>query len=107
MGLLNRLRGTDKPRMSAHQFQGAMNEWVDGATGFTRSTIITQFGLSVAEETELDAIKAIWNSANTNAKKLRMRKAFDSVCMLISDRDNTTWYQTNAEVMTRLNQAVS
>ncbi len=107
MGLLNRLRGSERPRIAAHQFQAAMNEWADGATGFSRATIIAQFGLSAAEETELDAIKAVWNSANNNAKKLRMRKAFDSIVMLIADRDNTTWYQTDAEVMARLNQAVS
>ena len=105
MSILNKLIGTE-PRINAHGFQAAMSEWSDGATGFSRVTIITEFGLSTDEETELDTIKAIYDSANTNAKRQRLLKAFDSVVMLAGDRD-VTWYKDNPSIMDRLNEAAS
>ena len=106
MSLLNRLRGTEKPRISAHGFQAAMSEWADGATGFSRATIIAQFNLNADDEAELDILKAHYDSANTNAKKLRLRKTLDNILMLISDRD-LTFYATNSEVNARLTEAAS
>ncbi len=106
MSLLNRLRGIEAPRLNAHGFQGAMSEWADGATGFSRATVIAQFGLTLDDELDLDVIKAIWDMANTNAKKLRLRKAFDSVLMIASDRD-LSFYPTNASIIARLTEAVS
>lgn len=105
MSLLDRLRGTEKPRINAHGFQAALSEWADGAAGFSRSTIILQFGLTTDDEAELDILKAHYDSANTNAKKLRLRKALDNILMLIADRD-LTFYATNAAVNARLTEAV-
>ena len=106
MSLLNRLRGTESPRISAHGFQAALSEWADGAPGFSRASIISQFQLNAEDETELDILKVHYDSANTNAKKLRLRKALDNILMLISDRD-LTFYPTNAEVNARLSEAAS
>ena len=107
MSLLNRLLGVEEPGINAHAFQAAMSEWADGAAGFSRATIISGFNLSLDDETELDAVKAIWDSANTNSKKLRLRKAFDSIVMLADSNDEHGFYTTKAEVNARLNQAVS
>ena len=106
MSLLDRLRGIEQPRLSAHGFQAAMSEWADGAAGFSRATIIAEFDLTLDDESDLDAIKAIWDTANTNAKKLRLRKAFDSVLMLATDRD-LSFYPTNASIVARLTEAAS
>lgn len=106
MSLLDRLRGTEQPRISAHGFQAAMSEWTDGATGFSRATIISEFGLTVDDESDLDAIKAIWDTANTSAKKLRMRKAFDNIVLLVGDSD-LNFYPTNASIVARLTEAAS
>ena len=106
MSLLDRLRGTEQPRISAHGFQGALSEWADGAPGFSRASIIAQFKLEPEDEAELDILRAHYNSANTNAKKLRLRKTLDNILMLISDRE-LSFYPTNAEVNTRLAEAAS
>jgi len=106
MSLLNRLRGTEQPRINAHGFQAALSEWADGAPGFSRATIISQFNLTVDDEAELDILKAHYDSANTNAKKLRLRKTLDNILMLIADRE-LTFYVTNAEVNARLTEAAS
>ncbi len=106
MSLLERLIGTETPRINAHGFQAAMSEWADNAVGFSRATIIAEFALTVDDETELDQIKAIYNSANTNAKRQRLLKAFDSVVMLASDRD-VSFYKDNASITARLNEAAS
>lgn len=106
MSLLDRLRGTEKPRINAHGFQAAISEWADGVAAFSRTEIIVQFNLAPEDVAELDALKGIYNSANTNAKRLRLRKAFDNILMLVSDRD-LTFYATNAEVNARLTEAAS
>ncbi len=106
MSLLDRLRGTEQPRINAHGFQAALSEWADGAPGFSRAVIIVQFGLTEEDEIELDILKAHYNSANTNAKKLRLRKTLDNVLMLIGDQD-LTFYPTNAGVNARLTEAAS
>ncbi len=106
MGLLNRLRGTEQPRLNAHGFQAAMSEWADGATGFSRATIIVAFDLTSDDESDLDVIKSIWDTANTNAKRLRLRKAFDNVLMLAGDSD-LGFYSTNASIVARLTEAAS
>ena len=107
MSLLDRLRGAEEPKIGSHAFQAAMNEWADGAAGFSRTTIISGFSLTAADEPELDALKAIWDAANTNAKKLRIRKAFDSIVMLAEVSAEHGFYTTKAEINARLNQAVS
>ncbi len=106
MSLLDRLRGIEQPRVHAHGFQAALSEWADGAAGFSRATIISGFALALDDEAELDILKAHYDSANTNAKKLRLRKVLDNVLMLIGDRD-LTFYPTNASVNARLTEAAS
>ena len=106
MSLLDRLRGIEQPRINAHGFQAALSEWADGAAGFSRATIIAQFALEPEDEVELDILKAHHDSANTNAKKLRLRKTLDNILMLIGDRD-LNFYATNAEVNARLTEAAS
>ncbi len=106
MSLLDRLRGIESPRISAHGFQAALSEWADGAAGFSRASIIAQFALEPEDESELDVLKAHYDSANTNAKKLRLRKVLDNILMLIGDHD-LTFYPTNAEVNARLAEAAS
>ena len=106
MSLLNRIRGIESPRISAHGLQAMLFEWADGAAGVSRATIISQFGLTAEDEVELDLLKGHYNSANTLAKKMRLRTALDSVFMIIRDRD-LTLYSTNAEVNARLAEAAS
>lgn len=107
MSLLDRLRGTEKPKIPSHQFQAAMSEWVDGAVGFSRVTIISGFQLTSSDEAELDALKTIYDSANTSAKKQRLLKAFDSIVMLAENSNVHGFYTTKAAINARLNQAVS
>jgi len=104
MSLLDRLRGIENPRINAHGFQAAMSEWADSAPGFSRATIIAEFGLETDDEAELDAIRAIWVTANTNSEKLAIRKAFDNVVLLLGDRD-VTFYKIKADILARLTTA--
>ncbi len=83
-----------------------MSEWADGATGFSRATIISAFGLKADDEVELDALKAIYAAANTDAKRRRLLKVFDNIMMLVNDNE-LGFYQTKAEISARLNEAVS
>jgi len=106
MSLLDRLRRVEEPVLNAHAFQAAMSEWAAGATGFSRASIIAAFGLTVDDESELDALRAVYDSANTNAKKLALDKAFDNILMLVNDNE-LGFYQTKAEINARLNDAVS
>ncbi len=106
MSLLDRLMGIEAPRINAHGFQAAMSEWADGAAGFSRATIIAEFGLTTDDETELDQIKTIWDTANTSAKKLRIRKAFDNIVLLAGDRDNS-FYKVKVDINARLTEAAS
>ncbi len=101
MGLLDKLRGIERPRISAHSFQAAMSEWAEGAAGFSRATIITEFNLDASDEAELDILKGHYDNADTDAKKLALRKALDNILMLIGDTD-LTFYATNGSVNTRL-----
>ena len=107
MSLFDRLRGTEEPKLSSHQFQAAMSEWADGAAGFSRTTMISGFSLTMDDETELDTLKAIYDSANTDRKRQRLLKAFDSILMLAEDSNDTGFYTTKALIVARLNQAVS
>lgn len=106
MSLLNRLRGTEAPRISAHGFQAALHEWADGAAGFSRAIIISQFNITAAEEADFDMIKTIRDTASTTARRARFDKAFDSVLMLASDHD-LSFYPTNASIVARLTEAAS
>lgn len=106
MSLLDRVRGIERPRINAHGLQAALEEWSDSASGFSRATIISQFGLTTDDEIELDIIKGHFDNADTDAKKLRLRKTLDSIFMLISDKD-LSFYSTNTSVNTRLTQVVS
>lgn len=106
MSLLDRLRRIEKPVINAHGFQAVMSEWSDGAAGFSRATIISAFGLTLDDETELDWLKGVYDSANTSAKRLRLRKAFDNILMLLNDNE-LGFYQTKAEIIARLTEAAS
>lgn len=108
MGLLERLRGTDpdQPRVNAHGFQAAMSEWADGAPDFSRASIIAQFSLTLDDEVDLDTLKAIWNTANTDARRARLSKVFDNVVLIAGDRD-LSFYSTNASIVARLTEAAS
>ena len=107
MSLYDKLTGVEQPKLPTHQFQAAMSEWADGATGFSRATIISGFGLTLDDEAELDALKVIYDSANTNAKKQRLLKVFDNVMMLAESQDEHGFYTTKAEIVARLNEAAS
>lgn len=106
MSLLDKLRRIEKPTLNAHAFQAAMSEWADNAVGFSRATIISAFGLTADDEAELDALKTLYDRANTNAKKRRLLRVFDNIMMLVNDNE-LGFYQTKAEINARLNEAVS
>ncbi len=106
MSLLDKIIGTEHPRINNHGFQAAMSEWADGATGFSRASIIAEFQLETADEAELDALKVIYDGANTDAKRRRLLKVFDNICMLAGDRD-LSWYKVKSEINTRLNEAIN
>jgi len=107
MSLLDRLRGIEEPKIPSHAFQAASPIHRHSAPGFSRVTIISGFQLTANDETELDALKAIYDSANTNAKKQRLLKAFDSIVMLAESSNEHGFYTTKAKINTRLTQAVS
>ncbi len=103
MSLLDRLRGVETPRLIAHAFQGMLFEWADGASGISRSTLVSSFNLSEEDEVELDILKSYYDNANTFAKKMRLKMTLDNILMIISDRTLSV-YTTNAEVNARLTE---
>ena len=51
MGLLQRLEGSEKPKLSPHEFMAGLAEYKRGAV--TKAQIVAAFGLSAAEEIQL------------------------------------------------------
>lgn len=51
MGLLQRLLGTEEPKLAVHQFMAGLAEFKRGAV--TKQNIIDAFGLSVDESNQL------------------------------------------------------
>ena len=54
MSLIERLIGTEEPKLPVHQLMSALGEWERGK--MTRAQVISGFGLTTPEEAELDAI---------------------------------------------------
>jgi hypothetical protein len=97
MGLLNRLTGAEQPKLPVHQFQAALFEWELGAV--TRADVITAFGITVPEETELDWLKARYLDAVTNGKRDEFKQVVDNVLLLA---EQSLFYTNQSEVQTRL-----
>ncbi len=95
MALLNRLRGTEEPKLPVHQFQAALSEWQEG--GMTRAQVLTAFSITSAEEAQLDQVKALYQNA---VDRTRFRKVFDNVLLLAEI--NTVPYETGAKILSRL-----
>lgn len=55
MSLLDRLSGSEKPKLPVHQFWAALVEWVENE--ITRQELIDNFGITSEDETELDWLK--------------------------------------------------
>ena len=77
MSLLDRLSGAEKPKIPVHQFQAAVDLWALGLV--TRTNIINEFGLSVAEEGDLDFLKTKFDAA---LNKQAYIKGLDSLFLL-------------------------
>lgn len=73
MGLYARITATDSTKISVHRFGAALREWAAGA--ITRTQIINAIGLSGAELTELDAIKATYDALGTGNASAAFTKA--------------------------------
>jgi len=56
MGLIARLIGTEAPKLGVHQFMAALDEHIIGK--WTRQNVIDAFGITVPEQTDLDALIA-------------------------------------------------
>lgn len=94
MSLLDRLIGSEAPKIGVHQFQAALAEWEDGA--LTRAEVIAAFAIGAAEETELDWLKARYQAATD---KERFKKVLDNVLLLA---EAGLVYDTPAKVQARL-----
>ena len=94
MALLDRLIGSEQPKIGVHQFQAALAEWEDGA--LTRAEVIAAFAIGQAEESELDWLKARYVAA---ADKERFKKVLDNVLLLA---EAGLIYDTPAKVQSRL-----
>ena len=109
MALLDRLIGTEEPKLPVHQFQSALDEWALGSTilGSTnaerRTAIINSFSISAEEESDLDFIKQKYDDAVTNGKDVEFRKILDNV-LLLAEQERLG-YGVKANIVTRLNEA--
>ena len=56
MPLFEKLVGSEDPKLAVHQFVAGLHDWEDGVS--TRAEIISAFGLSVADEVDLDWLKS-------------------------------------------------
>lgn len=77
MTLLDRLEGTEEPKIAVHQFMAALGEYKRGA--ITGPQVVTAFNLSPIEATALDD----WLS-NLDTNKINRAKIHD-VLLLLED----------------------
>ena len=113
MSLLDRLQGTEEPKIPVHQFQSALAEWEDessvmGSTNAERrQRIIDAFQISADEEDELDWLKSRYTEAKGNDQTDRYFKVFDNVLLICEDEKiaDTLGYGTKNQITTRLTEA--
>lgn len=97
MSLLDRLSGTQDPKLPVHQFWGSLVEWTQGEV--TRQNVIDAHNISVADETDLDWLKGkIDASANT----VNFMHNIHSLFMLAED--NLYGYSAQATMVARINR---
>ena len=113
MALLDRVAGTEEPKIPVHQFQAALDEWALGSTqlGATnaarRTAVINAFAIQPAEESDLDFLQQKFTDAVTNGKDVTFRKVLDNVLMIseVPDLAAALNYDTQANIVARLNEA--
>ena len=90
MSLIDRLSGTEAPRIPAHQFYAGLTAFADGQV--TRGQIETLFTIAAtgADKSELDALIAGYQAATD---KLRWPNALHCVFMLL-ERPGATMTKT-------------
>ena len=108
MALLDRLIGTEEPKLPVHQFQAALDEWALGSSVLgnnnaqRRTAVINAFNISASEEADLDFIADKYVDAVTNGKSVEFSKILDNVLLLA---EQEMFYGLKADIVTRLNEA--
>ena len=74
MSLINKMRGTEEPGISAHWMHGALVALADGQ--LTRTQIENALGLSTTgtDASELDAVIDTYNGITGNATQIALRQ---------------------------------
>lgn len=65
--------GAGETRISVHRFGAALRQWAAGE--LTRAQIVSAFTLSVAEQAELDALRATYDALGTGNAAAAFAKA--------------------------------
>ena len=87
----------DIDAIPAHQFSAAMFLWADGT--ITRANVISEFNITVAEETQLDQLKASYDAKASGLLKLAYILRIEKVLMLFEKGNiNLTQMKTMLEL---------
>ncbi len=89
-----------EPKLGVHQFMAAIAE--GGRGEVTRAQIITSFGITVAEEPDLDVLITKMGGF-TNAKKFEFRQVLHDILLLAEERRA---YTTRAQFNSRIGRYV-
>jgi hypothetical protein len=84
MSLYERWTGIGGAKIHVHAFGAALCELADNA--ITQPQIVSQFSLSAAEETELDAIITKYQGLATEILKARFLVKLENVMILVEEQ---------------------
>lgn len=96
MALIDRLIGSETPKIPVHQFYSALIEWNGGAT--TRANIVAYFGLSSGDENDLDWLAGKFQASSD---KREFADRLHGIFMLAEA--NYTGYTTQTEIVSIIN----
>jgi len=96
MALLDRVIGTQEPKLPVHQFCAALREWSDGAV--TRVQVISAFDISVEEAIELDWLRSKYQAS---LKQDVIASVFEGI-MALAER-GLLGYDNKATIIARIN----
>ena len=80
MGLYERWTAVDETKISVHAFGAALSELARGS--ITKAQLISAFSLSAEDETELDAIIAVYTALGPAVDKVRFIGKLEDVMVL-------------------------
>lgn len=100
MALVARLANLENPKISTHAFYAMLVEMSQGE--ITKPTFVSHFGLSAAEETELDWLIGKYNAQATAQAKEKFLLLLEQIFIL--SEEGLAGYTTTADVAARINR---